>query len=338
MVLLNNNANGGTDGVAVSTVNSGGVSGNAWNSIGGTAPVYENTSPIKGPMSILCDDVGGVQRSLHWTFTSTTQAVARFYIRPETTNSQQGRILSFNAGGRLYYNNGRILAIYSASGAALWTAGAALSLGTVYRIEASNLAATSTTGVFVLNTYVGDSTTPEAALSTTISSANFGTALTSVSVGRLIPFNGGSITIDNIAVETGTLTMLGPTLTIAQEGFRWRNDDGDEDGATWLAAQDTNAEIDLDTNARLRVLLDTTEPETVTPTLYYKKSTDSTWLQVPVGSGGGSPIYIAPSDNITAGGEATTAQLTAPEGKTTADFAVGRMWDDENGMDEVVIG
>lgn len=43
---------------------------------------------------------------------------------------------------------------------------------------------------------------------------------------------------------------------------------------------------------------------------------------------------LAASGNITASGEATTAQLTAPSGKTSgADFQTGRMWDDENGAD-----
>lgn len=48
-------------------------------------------------------------------------------------------------------------------------------------------------------------------------------------------------------------------------------------------------------------------------------------------------IYIATSANITAGGEATTAQLTAPSGKSTSDFVTGRMWDNENGTDSIDI-
>lgn len=44
-------------------------------------------------------------------------------------------------------------------------------------------------------------------------------------------------------------------------------------------------------------------------------------------------VYVSPSANVTAGGEATTAQLTSPSGKTTSDFTTGRMWDDENGTD-----
>jgi hypothetical protein len=49
-------------------------------------------------------------------------------------------------------------------------------------------------------------------------------------------------------------------------------------------------------------------------------------------------VYVAPSANITAGGEATTAQLAAPSGKTTSDFTAGRTWDDENGSDAITFG
>lgn len=48
-------------------------------------------------------------------------------------------------------------------------------------------------------------------------------------------------------------------------------------------------------------------------------------------------IVLAASANVTAGGEATTAQLSAPSGKTTSDFVTGRMWDDENGTDTIDI-
>lgn len=48
-------------------------------------------------------------------------------------------------------------------------------------------------------------------------------------------------------------------------------------------------------------------------------------------------LYIAASSNIAAGGEATTARLTAPSGKSTSDFVTGRRWDDENGTDTIDI-
>lgn len=48
-------------------------------------------------------------------------------------------------------------------------------------------------------------------------------------------------------------------------------------------------------------------------------------------------VYISASSNITAGGEATTARLTAPAGKSTSDFTTGRRWDNENGTDTIDI-
>lgn len=48
-------------------------------------------------------------------------------------------------------------------------------------------------------------------------------------------------------------------------------------------------------------------------------------------------LYISTSSNVAAGGEATTARLTAPSGKTTGDFDTGRRWDDENGSDSIDI-
>lgn len=50
-----------------------------------------------------------------------------------------------------------------------------------------------------------------------------------------------------------------------------------------------------------------------------------------------TPIIIAASSHITAGGDATTARLTAPSGKTTSDFTTGRIWDNENGTDSIDI-
>ena len=48
-------------------------------------------------------------------------------------------------------------------------------------------------------------------------------------------------------------------------------------------------------------------------------------------------VYISTSSNVAAGGEATTARLTAPSGKSTSDFDAGRRWDDENGSDSIDI-
>lgn len=49
-------------------------------------------------------------------------------------------------------------------------------------------------------------------------------------------------------------------------------------------------------------------------------------------------VYISASANVAAGGEGTTARLTAPSGKSSgSDFDTGRRWDDENGSDSIDI-
>jgi len=125
--------------------------------------------------------------------------------------------------------------------------------------------------------------------------------------------------------------------SLDQEGFRFRNDDGSETTATWRAAQDTNVSVAEGVNVRLRLLINTTgDEDTLKYLLMYKKSTDGTYLIVPT-SGTSEAFTISASTNITASGEATTALLTAPAGKTTSDFVTGRMQDDENPADTINI-
>lgn len=71
--------------------------------------------------------------------------------------------------------------------------------------------------------------------------------------------------------------------TSDQEGFRWRNDDGDEASATWKAAQDTDIVMGVGITTRLRVLIDYSgDPDTATATLQYKRSdeADTEWRLV----------------------------------------------------------
>lgn len=59
--------------------------------------------------------------------------------------------------------------------------------------------------------------------------------------------------------------------------------------------------------------------------------------RISIGWNAPNEVYVTTSANIAAGGEATTARLTAPSGKTTSDFVTGRRWDDENGTDTIDI-
>jgi hypothetical protein len=68
-----------------------------------------------------------------------------------------------------------------------------------------------------------------------------------------------------------------------QEGFRWREDDGNESGASWLETQDTALSRAAGATTRLRVLVDT---DGNTPTgqmkIQYKRDdeADSEWRDI----------------------------------------------------------
>lgn len=74
-------------------------------------------------------------------------------------------------------------------------------------------------------------------------------------------------------------------VTFEQEGFRWRNDDGDEDAATWMALQDVDINTEVDTTVRLRIITNATgaaDPSTGALTLQYKRSDEpsSEWRTI----------------------------------------------------------
>lgn len=67
-------------------------------------------------------------------------------------------------------------------------------------------------------------------------------------------------------------------VTLTQDGFRWRNDDGDEDEATWAADQDANHTVDTLTPVRLRVLVDSSgDTDPAAYRLEYRKVGDPDW-------------------------------------------------------------
>lgn len=125
-------------------------------------------------------------------------------------------------------------------------------------------------------------------------------------------------------VYTSQLWMMveydNPSSDYEQEGFRWRDDDGDEDGATWLQAQDTDITREIETNTRLRLLLNTTgDPSPVAFMLQFKKSTDSEWLEV----GNFNYPDVTPTIVSIGKGATTTSNTTSHDITMPATFAAG---------------
>lgn len=69
-------------------------------------------------------------------------------------------------------------------------------------------------------------------------------------------------------------------VTLEQEGFRFRNDDGSESAATWRQAQDTDDSVAVETAVRLRMIVNATgDPPTKQYQLQYRP-TGGHWTTV----------------------------------------------------------
>lgn len=78
-----------------------------------------------------------------------------------------------------------------------------------------------------------------------------------------------------------SLKPAGPPLSLDQEGYRWRNDDGSETTATWKAAQDTTVTLAPDETTRLRMLVNASnDPASEQYKLQYRKVGDTGWRDV----------------------------------------------------------
>jgi hypothetical protein len=108
------------------------------------------------------------------------------------------------------------------------------------------------------------------------------------------------------------------SATLEQEGFRWRDDDGNESGASWLASQDSNLSRAISTNTRLRVLVNATDdPASAQYRLEYKLSTDPVYRAVEA-AGGGAIAFGAV-------GTVTTSGTTAPTVAYPSGIAAGNL-------------
>ena len=128
---------------------------------------------------------------------------------------------------------------------------------------------------------------------------------------------------DNNVADAQITDWAGGNLTSAtleQEGFRWRDDNGSETGASWLAAQDAQISRVISTNTRLRMLVNaTSDPASSQYQLEYKLSTDAAYRKVEA-AGGGSIAFGAIGTVTTSG---TTAPTVAyPAGIASGDLLV----------------
>lgn len=217
MTLLTNSAEGGTSGTAVTTANSGGASGTAWNTVNLTTTLFQASAAYHGSLGYQIANPGTTTPYVRWDFTNTDTSAYRFYFRQSAVTTATTEILGFRnaasaTAAQLVLNTTNRLQLQIAGPGTPWSATAALSANTWYRIE---VALDRTARTYRVAYYLGDSTTAEQDTGVTSSGATawtnqFGQARFGKSTTNSFA---GSWDFDDMAVDTTAAAFIGPAVT-----------------------------------------------------------------------------------------------------------------------------
>lgn len=216
---LNNSAEGGSNGTTVTAANSGGASGDAFNSVVGTPTItFDNTQAL-GALSYKVVASTTAQQVV-WSFTAVPQLYGRLYLYSSGAPSSATGLLRFTVGGsqtaRIRYNADGTLTLADNGNAAEVSTVAALPTNAWMRIE-YQITFTPGTGTCDLRTYNDpNSTTP----TENLSSASLN-ALTNCDTVQIGSFNSATWTgwLDGLNVNTvdfpGPITRRPSGLLVA---------------------------------------------------------------------------------------------------------------------------
>lgn len=166
MSVFRNSGEGGSDGVTVTTGNSGGASGDAWTSVtlgGGSDVEYDTAQSAHGGVSHLVIPANNQTAWFRKDFTAASQAMASFYVRFPSAPAVVTSIClvrnSTSTAASVRIDTNLQLRIYDGPGSNLQTF-TALSANTWYRVEVRVIKGTgSSDGTIEFAYYVGDSGT-----------------------------------------------------------------------------------------------------------------------------------------------------------------------------------
>jgi hypothetical protein len=222
MVAVTNNLEGGTAGSAVTVGNSGGGSGTAFGSVSagaGQTITYTSALAIKGSLSVLFDAASTPTCLVDLDHsTPASSFAARAYISvplfpgvsqsgflAHFRNSTSGLIggLDVDATNHIRSSIGATPGSYSTN---------ALTASTLYRMEITGTGFNTAGSAVTTNFYVGDTMTLAATCS--VSGVTTSALVNRFRVGRA---STGTVAVqivaDDIAIDTGTSTELGPTAS-----------------------------------------------------------------------------------------------------------------------------
>lgn len=231
MALQSNNGEGGTNGVAVTTANSGGASGTPWDAVsiaGGGAVGYQNSTVAHGAMAYGFSLAGTGTAFVTWNVASASVIAVRAYLnldgqvpnlvyRAVDIRNSTGTILRLQidttgdhwqvqeggTGTPVTYNSPSI------------TAGGQPGSSGWYRWEAQISALGAGSGSYNAQLYAYDSAVPIGGVTST--TGQLGTA--SIAAVRFGPDNSpnyvGNIVGDDFAINPGSSTPIGPVAPVA---------------------------------------------------------------------------------------------------------------------------
>ncbi|MEO6727744.1 MAG: hypothetical protein ABIM96_02345 [Candidatus Saccharimonas sp.] len=220
-LLLSNNAETSTSGIAVTTSNSGDSVNTPFHTItttGGATVAYSNAQSAHGSLSYLFQPVAAADDLVVWTSMASSAVALRVYVYftgLPATPSEFAQLTttpdwSFDKLARFALTNTGKLRVLDSAGA-LWDSTATVSLNTWYRFEMfASLGGTATTGTLNAAFYALDSLTALDTFSTT--TANLG--IININAARFgkINFDGwvSSIYMDEFACLQQASGFIGP--------------------------------------------------------------------------------------------------------------------------------
>lgn len=221
MTQYTNNAEGATGhDVAITTVNSGGLSGDAFTTVssgsGGTTR-WTNTDVYRGAYSIAVAQPNAANSSIVDLQDSVASAAfaIRFYLKfdalPTVTNQQFPVAVRTTGGaaGRVEMSNtGQVRC--SATGTSAYSVGT-LAINTWYRIEFYGSGFGTASTVCTVKAYLGDSLTEAA--SSVMSAATTAAPVQVARFGKIAAGNVINYKMDDLAVNFGSATPLGISPT-----------------------------------------------------------------------------------------------------------------------------
>lgn len=156
--LAYNTFEGGTDGTGITSGNSGGASGDAFNTVSGTADYDNDTpAPLVGAMSAYINAASGSTSSVRLDYTSSTTVYFRFYFyktgNPAAVTTLARLFDSGTGGVDLRVNTSGALVFRNAGGTTINTS-AALASNTLHRIE-GRVVHSDTVGRMMLRIFSG---------------------------------------------------------------------------------------------------------------------------------------------------------------------------------------